>query len=139
MQRTVVINAVDEANSDLSVIVGHQDDVKQLLTVWIELSQPRVDVHQGLFSRRDQKTGSYIITFRRGVTTLTERHLNHQFNSIKQHVSEKDRKFRFDVVEHSFITDPKNDLMNTKFCLLQDTGPLQHHLCKITSAGAKSV
>lgn len=48
VQRTVMINAVDEANSDLSVIVGHQDDVKQLFTVRVELPQARVDVHQGL-------------------------------------------------------------------------------------------
>lgn len=75
VQPTVVINAVDEANADLSVIVGHQDNVKQLLAVWIELPKPRVDVHQGLFSRRDQRTGCCIMTFRRGVPTLTELHL----------------------------------------------------------------
>lgn len=48
-QRTVVIDAVYEAHSHLGVIVGHQDDVKQLLALWIELPQPRVDVHQRLF------------------------------------------------------------------------------------------
>lgn len=48
-RRTVVIDAVYEAYSHLGVIVGHQDDVKQLLALWIELPQPRVDVHQRLF------------------------------------------------------------------------------------------
>lgn len=48
-RRTVVIDAVYEAHSHLGVIVGHQDDVKQLLALWIELPQPRVDVHQRLF------------------------------------------------------------------------------------------
>lgn len=46
---TVVIDAVYEAHAHLGVIVGHQDDVKQLLALWIEFPQPRVDVHQRLF------------------------------------------------------------------------------------------
>lgn len=49
--RTVVINAVDEAHSDLGVVVGHQDDVKQLLAVRVELPQSVVDVHQRLRER----------------------------------------------------------------------------------------
>lgn len=48
-RRTVVVDAVYEAHSHLGVIVGHQDDVKQLLALWIELPQPRVEVHQRLF------------------------------------------------------------------------------------------
>lgn len=47
---TVVINAVNEANSDLGVVVGHEDDVKQLLAVRVELPQSVVDVHQRLKS-----------------------------------------------------------------------------------------
>lgn len=53
--RTVVINAVYEAHPHLGVIVGHQDDVEQLLAVWVQLPQPRVDLHQRLLSGRDQK------------------------------------------------------------------------------------
>lgn len=46
-----MINAVDEAHSDLGVVVGHQDDVKQLLAVRVELPQSVVDVHQRLRER----------------------------------------------------------------------------------------
>lgn len=46
-----MINAVDEAHSDLGVVVGHQDDVKQLLAVRVELPQAVVDVHQRLRER----------------------------------------------------------------------------------------
>lgn len=46
-----MINAVDEAHSDLGVVVGHQDDVKQLLAVRVELPQSVVDVHQCLRER----------------------------------------------------------------------------------------
>lgn len=52
-QHTVVINAVYEAHSNLGMVVSHQDDVKQLLAVWVELPQPRVDIHQGLCERTD--------------------------------------------------------------------------------------
>lgn len=93
VQRTVVINAVDEANSHLSVIVGHQDDVKQLLAVWIELPQPGVDVHQGLFSRgagggpRDRMLHHNVQT-----RTLANVHLDHQIASMKPNVSQKNKK-----------------------------------------------
>lgn len=94
MQRTVVINAVDEANSHLSVIVGHQDDVKQLLAVWIELPQPGVDVHQSLFSSkggpRDRMLHHNLQT-----QTLADVHLDHQFTSMKPNVSQKDKKKTF--------------------------------------------
>ena len=53
MQHTVVINAVNEAHSNLGMVVSHQDDVKQLLAVWVELPQSRVDSHQGLCERTD--------------------------------------------------------------------------------------
>lgn len=32
---TIVIDAVDESNSDLGVIISHQHDIKQLLAVWV--------------------------------------------------------------------------------------------------------
>ncbi|TNN52395.1 hypothetical protein EYF80_037418 [Liparis tanakae] len=53
-QRTVVINAVYEANSDLGVVVGHQDDIKELLAVRVELPESRVDGHQRLCERTDR-------------------------------------------------------------------------------------
>lgn len=51
IRRTVVIDAVYEAHSDLGMVVGHQDDVEQLLAVWVQLSEARVDVHQSLRRR----------------------------------------------------------------------------------------
>lgn len=46
-----MINAVNEAHPDLGMVVGHEDDVKQLLAVRVELSQTVVDVHQRLHER----------------------------------------------------------------------------------------
>lgn len=43
-----MINAVNEAHADLSVVVSHQDDVKQLLAVGVKLPQSIVDIHKGL-------------------------------------------------------------------------------------------
>lgn len=58
-QRTVVINAVYEAHSNLCMVVSHQDDVKQLLAVWVELPQSRVDRHQRLCERTECFTPGY--------------------------------------------------------------------------------
>lgn len=41
---TVVVDAVDQANPNLGMVVGHQDDVKELLAVRIEL--PKLRVHR---------------------------------------------------------------------------------------------
>lgn len=46
-----MINAVNKAHSDLGVVVGHEDDVKQLLAVWVELPQSVVDIHQCLHEK----------------------------------------------------------------------------------------
>ena len=37
---TMVLNAVYEADSNLSVVVGHQDNVEELFAVWVKLPQP---------------------------------------------------------------------------------------------------
>lgn len=46
-----MINAINEAYSNLGMVVGHEDDVKQLLAVRVELPQSVVDVHQRLRER----------------------------------------------------------------------------------------
>lgn len=46
--RTIVVDAVDEAHPDLGVVISHQDDIKQLLTVGVELPQSGVHRHQSL-------------------------------------------------------------------------------------------
>lgn len=40
---TVVVDAVDQTNPDLGVVVGHEDDVEELLAVGVEL--PELSVH----------------------------------------------------------------------------------------------
>lgn len=48
---TVVIDAVDEANSDLGVVISHQHNIKQLLAVWVKFPQASVYIHQCLSMR----------------------------------------------------------------------------------------
>lgn len=41
---TVVVDAVDQANPNLGVVVGHEDDVEELLAVGVEL--PELSIHR---------------------------------------------------------------------------------------------
>lgn len=45
---TVMINGVDEPDSYVCVVVGHQNDVKQLFTLWVQLPQTSVHFLQSL-------------------------------------------------------------------------------------------
>lgn len=47
-QLTIVVDAVDQANPNLGMVVGHEDDVKELLTVGVKLAQLRVHCFQRL-------------------------------------------------------------------------------------------
>lgn len=89
---TIVINAVYEAHSDLGVVVGHQDNVKQLLAVRVELPQPVVDVHQGLRKRTqlfglDQRAEGCISTCKREVATPLLLRCNCASQSTRNHNS----------------------------------------------------
>lgn len=43
-----MVDAVDQANPDLGMVVGHEDDVKEFLAVGVELAQLRVHRFQRL-------------------------------------------------------------------------------------------
>lgn len=45
---TVVVDAVDQANPNLRMVVGHEDNVEELLAVGVELTQLRVHRFQCL-------------------------------------------------------------------------------------------
>lgn len=45
---TVMVDAVDQANSHLRMVVGHKDNVKNFLTVWEQFPQLAVDRFQSL-------------------------------------------------------------------------------------------
>ena len=56
---TIVIDTIDKAHPNLSMVICHQDNVKQLLTLWVELPQPRIYCHQSLSGynlHKDYKT-----------------------------------------------------------------------------------
>lgn len=78
-QRTVVIDAVYEANSDLGVVVGHEDDIKELIAVRVELPQARVDGHQRLCERTDRYASRARMLRRERSTTQTLRHCSTAF------------------------------------------------------------
>lgn len=48
---TIVIDAVDETDTHLSVVVGYQDDVKDVLTVRVQFPKPPVHSLQSLDGR----------------------------------------------------------------------------------------
>lgn len=48
---TIVVDTVDEADSHLSVVVGHEHDVEDILTVGVQLPKPPVHSLQGLEGR----------------------------------------------------------------------------------------
>lgn len=39
---TIVVDAVDETDTHLSVVVCYQDNVEDVLTVWVQLPEPPV-------------------------------------------------------------------------------------------------
>lgn len=45
---TVMVDAVDQANAHLRMVVGHKDNVKKFLTVWEEFPQLAIDRFQSL-------------------------------------------------------------------------------------------
>lgn len=48
---TIVVDAVDQPHPNLRVVVGHEDDVEELLAVGVELAQLRVHRFQRLQHR----------------------------------------------------------------------------------------
>ena len=50
---TVVVDTVDETDTHLSVVVGHEDNVKDVLTIGVQLPQPPVHSLQSLDGRED--------------------------------------------------------------------------------------
>lgn len=51
LELTVIIDGIDEPQSNVSVVVGHQHHIKQLLTVWVNLPQSCIHSLQGLGTR----------------------------------------------------------------------------------------
>lgn len=45
---TIVVDAVDETDTHLSVVVGHQDDVEEVLALRVQLPQPPIHSLQSL-------------------------------------------------------------------------------------------
>lgn len=50
---TVVVDTVDETDTHLSVVVGDEDDVEDVLTLGVQLPQPSVHSLQSLDGRED--------------------------------------------------------------------------------------
>lgn len=50
---TIVVDAVDETDTHLSVVVCYQNNVKDVLTVWVQLPEPPVHSLQSLDGRED--------------------------------------------------------------------------------------
>lgn len=50
---TVVVDTVDQTDTHLSVVVGHKDDVEDVLTIGVQLPQPSVHSLQSLDGRGD--------------------------------------------------------------------------------------
>lgn len=51
---TIVVDTVDETNSHLSMVVGHEDNVKDIFAIGVQLSKSLVHSLQSLAGR--QKT-----------------------------------------------------------------------------------
>lgn len=49
----MVVDAVDETDAHLSVVVGHKDDVQDNLTLGVQLPQPPIHSLQSLDGRVD--------------------------------------------------------------------------------------
>lgn len=45
---TVMVDGVDEPDSYVRMVIGHQHNVKQLLTLWVQLTQPGIHSLQSL-------------------------------------------------------------------------------------------
>lgn len=85
-----MINAVNEAHSDLGMVVGHEDDVKQLLAVRVELPQSVVDVHQRLRESMwrlglDKQTEGCASACQRKVTMQLLLHHYHDTQTTRNH------------------------------------------------------
>lgn len=50
---TVVVDAVDEADSHLSMVVGHEDDVEDVFTIGVQLPEPLIHSLQSLEGREE--------------------------------------------------------------------------------------
>lgn len=50
---TIVVDTVDQTDTHLSVVVGHKDDIKDVLTIRVQLPQPPVHSLQSLDRRGD--------------------------------------------------------------------------------------
>ena len=46
----MVVDGVDESEADVCVVVGHEHNVKELLTLWVQLPQPSIHCLQSLGS-----------------------------------------------------------------------------------------
>lgn len=49
---TIMVDTVDEANSHLSMVVGHEDNVKDIFAIGVQLPKSLVDSLQGLEGRQ---------------------------------------------------------------------------------------
>ena len=52
---TIVVDAVDETDAHLSVVVGHEDDVEDVLALRVQLPQTPVHSLQSLDGRGDPR------------------------------------------------------------------------------------
>lgn len=51
---TIVVDTVDETDSHLSMVVGHEDNVKNIFAIGIQLPKPLVHSLQGLGGRESK-------------------------------------------------------------------------------------
>lgn len=58
---TVMVDAVDEANPHLSMVVGHEDDVKDIFAIGVQLSKLLVHSLQGLAGRQQSLVSIRVI------------------------------------------------------------------------------
>lgn len=52
---TVMIDAVNQADPDLGVVISHEDNIKEFFTVGVELSQLSVDSFKSLQVQRKRE------------------------------------------------------------------------------------
>lgn len=52
---TVMVDGVDEPDSYVRMVIGHQHNVEQLLTLWVQLTQSGIHCLQSLMGYRTKR------------------------------------------------------------------------------------
>lgn len=52
---TVMVDGVDEPDSNVRMVIGHQHNVEQLLTLWVQLTQSGIHGLQSLTGYRTKR------------------------------------------------------------------------------------